>query len=70
MFFFFFFSRIKPPRFKLVEPSGGPSNRQLVKILPNTAKIRPYAVAAVLRNITFTQDSYNSFIDLQVMQKF
>lgn len=30
-----------------------------------TKKIRPYAVAAVLRDITFTSDSYASFIDLQ-----
>jgi hypothetical protein len=31
-----------------------------------TAQIRPYVVAAVLRNVKFTQKSYNSFIDLQV----
>ena len=31
-----------------------------------TAQIRPYVVAAVLRNVKFTQQSYNSFIDLQV----
>lgn len=30
-----------------------------------TVKIRPYAVAAVLRNITFTKERYDSFIDLQ-----
>lgn len=34
-------------------------------IRPETSKIRPFAVAAILRNITFSQDSYNSFIDLQ-----
>lgn len=34
-------------------------------ILPETAQIRPFAVAAVLRNIKFTQNSYTSFIDLQ-----
>lgn len=34
-------------------------------IKPSTAQIRPHAVAAVLRNITFTPDSYASFIDLQ-----
>lgn len=34
-------------------------------ITPSTAQIRPHAVAAVLRNIKFTQDSYTSFIDLQ-----
>lgn len=35
-------------------------------IKPDTAKIRPFAVAAILRNISFNQQSYNSFIDLQV----
>lgn len=30
-----------------------------------TAAVRPYAVAAVLRNITFTQERYDSFIELQ-----
>lgn len=34
-------------------------------IEPETAQIRPFALAAVLRNITFTQASYESFIDLQ-----
>lgn len=34
-------------------------------ITPATAQIRPHAVAAVLKNIKFTQDSYTSFIDLQ-----
>lgn len=30
-----------------------------------TAKVRPFAVAAVLRNITFTKERYDSFIELQ-----
>ncbi len=30
-----------------------------------TSVIRPYAVAAVLRNISFDQNAFNSFIDLQ-----
>ena len=28
-------------------------------------QVRPFVVAAILRNITFTKDVYNSFIDLQ-----
>ena len=32
---------------------------------PQTEQIRPHAVAAVLRDITFTQAAYDSFIDLQ-----
>ena len=30
-----------------------------------TQLVRPHAVAAVLRNVTFNQESYKSFIDLQ-----
>lgn len=42
-----------------------PQSRQCLKIMPETSPIRPFAVAAVLRNITFTQAIYDSFIDLQ-----
>ena len=38
---------------------------QKLIITEETAKIRPYAVAAVLRNIKFTKDRYDSFIELQ-----
>lgn len=38
---------------------------QLV-VKPETALIRPYVVAAVLRGVTFDAARYNSFIDLQV----
>lgn len=30
-----------------------------------TVQVRPHAVAAVLRDITFTKERYDSFIDLQ-----
>lgn len=30
-----------------------------------TTAVRPHAVAAVLRDITFTQERYDSFIELQ-----
>ncbi|CAF0733337.1 unnamed protein product [Adineta steineri] len=36
-----------------------------MKILPNTQRIRPIVVCAVLRNVTFNAESYNSFIELQ-----
>lgn len=56
----------------LGEPSGS-SNQSFRALLKSsccccelqTAQIRPHAVAAVLRNITFTKDRYDSFIDLQ-----
>lgn len=34
-------------------------------IKPETALVRPFAVAAILRGITFDQVRYQSFIDLQ-----
>jgi phenylalanyl-tRNA synthetase beta chain len=43
---------------------GKPKETMTVK-KPNTDKIRPYVVCAILRDITFTQDRYNSFIELQ-----
>ncbi|XP_067003501.2 phenylalanine--tRNA ligase beta subunit isoform X2 [Anabrus simplex] len=56
-----FLGRISPPQFKIVSPE----NKQKLILKPNTKLVRPYAVAAVLRNIYFTKDSYDSFIDLQ-----
>lgn len=58
-----FLERLKAPRYKSIEPKSGA--RQQLKILPSTAQVRPHAVAAVLRNITFTEERYKSFIDLQ-----
>ena len=42
-------------------------NEQLEKVvvLPETHDIRQYCVAAIVRDVTFTEESYNSFIDLQ-----
>jgi phenylalanyl-tRNA synthetase beta chain len=44
--------------------AGKPLLQLVVK--PETALIRPYVVAAVLRGVTFDATRYNSFIDLQV----
>lgn len=51
---------IKPPVFKISEKIV-----EHLTVLPNTELVRPYIVAAVLRNIEFNQDRYDSFIDLQ-----
>lgn len=56
-----FQQKMKIPHFKQVKPA----QMQRLVITQETQDVRPYAVAAILRNITFTQDSYNSFIDLQ-----
>ncbi|KAK6177678.1 hypothetical protein SNE40_015732 [Patella caerulea] len=57
-----FLEKLKAPRYTTVEPSG---EKQRLTILPSTGQVRPHAVAAVLRNITFNQERYKSFIDLQ-----
>lgn len=44
-------------------PAGKPLLQLVVK--PETALVRPYVVAAVLRGVTFDATRYNSFIDLQ-----
>lgn len=56
-----FLGKISPPQYHLEQPVDSHS----LHLTPATAQIRPYAVAAVLKNITFTKESYNSFIDLQ-----
>lgn len=51
------------PKFVLKEPENGVRQRLVVK--PSTQQVRPVAVCAILRNITITQQVYDSFIDLQ-----
>lgn len=58
-----FKEKMKAPKYKSVPPADG--NMQQLTILSATAQVRPFAVAAVLRNVTFTQERYSSFIDLQ-----
>uniref|UniRef100_A0A182R8A1 Phenylalanine--tRNA ligase beta subunit n=1 Tax=Anopheles funestus TaxID=62324 RepID=A0A182R8A1_ANOFN len=60
-----FLRKLKFPRFTKVGPTGKSSSSQKMVVTKSTALIRPFAVAAVLRDITFTKDSYDSFIDLQ-----
>eukprot|EP00038_Savillea_parva_P008249 m.175668 g.175668 ORF g.175668 m.175668 type:complete len:603 (-) comp14035_c0_seq1:86-1894(-) len=56
-----FLGKEASPVYKLVEPA----QRQRLVITPETKAVRPFAVAAVLRGVTFDQDAYDSFIDLQ-----
>lgn len=58
-----FKERMDAPRYRRVSPAGGEPQRLI--ITQETAAVRPHAVAAVLRNITFTQERYDSFIELQ-----
>eukprot|EP00053_Salpingoeca_punica_P012634 m.113361 g.113361 ORF g.113361 m.113361 type:complete len:597 (+) comp15996_c0_seq1:93-1883(+) len=52
---------IPSPRYTL----SNPAQREKLIIKPDTARVRKFAVAAVLRNVTITQEVYDSLIDLQ-----
>lgn len=49
--------------YSLVDPADG--KLQKIIITPDVADVRPIVMGAVLRNVTFTEASYESFIDLQ-----
>ncbi|KAI4250992.1 MAG: hypothetical protein L6R42_008539 [Xanthoria sp. 1 TBL-2021] len=51
------------PDYRLVAPPKG--ELQIINVSKETARIRPYVAGAVLRNINFTKESYDSFIALQ-----
>lgn len=53
----------QPPHFKAVPAKSGKNERMTVTA--STSKIRPHVVAAILRDVTFTKESYDRFIDLQ-----
>jgi len=50
------------PRLSINNQRVGGLERIIVK--HDTSEVRPFVVAAILRNITFDVQSYNSFIDL------
>lgn len=54
-----YLGRSEAPKYKVSKPTTK------LHIEPSTEQIRPYAAAAILRNITFNQKSYDSFIALQ-----
>jgi len=56
-----FIGKENRPEFQVVVPASP----LVMRIRPETGMIRPHVVCAVLRNITFTPESYQSFIDLQ-----
>ncbi|KFA63512.1 hypothetical protein S40285_00368 [Stachybotrys chlorohalonatus IBT 40285] len=58
-----FRGRAPSPNFTIVTPKE--NEQHVINVSPETLKIRPYVAGAVLRNIKFTQDRYNSFISLQ-----
>lgn len=56
-----FHSQLDQPRYKLITSE----NKERIVVLPEVANIRPFVVAAILRDISLDSDSYTSFIDLQ-----
>jgi len=59
---FFCCYRMKIPNYKACP---NPKDGQTLVIDKSTEAIRPHCVAAVLRNVKFTKERYDSFIDLQ-----
>ncbi|XP_051156804.1 phenylalanine--tRNA ligase beta subunit [Leptopilina boulardi] len=57
-----FQEKIPLPRYQSIRPKNG---MQKIVMKKSCLQVREHLVAAVLRNVTFTQDAYNSFIDLQ-----
>jgi phenylalanyl-tRNA synthetase beta chain len=51
------------PKFRLVDMQE--NSMQTLTVHEETAKVRPYVAGAILRNIKFTQATYDSFIGLQ-----
>jgi phenylalanyl-tRNA synthetase beta chain len=43
--------------------NGEPS--ETIRVLPGAGAVRPFVVGAVIRGITFDEDTYNSFLDFQ-----
>ncbi|CAJ2506070.1 Uu.00g002000.m01.CDS01 [Anthostomella pinea] len=51
------------PNFRLIQPAAG--DLTTITVLEDTTKVRPLVAGAILRNVKFTQKSYDSFIGLQ-----
>ncbi|KAI0036810.1 phenylalanyl-tRNA synthetase subunit beta [Vararia minispora EC-137] len=60
-----YLGKSEAPAYRLVYPKEGEAGLIETRVAVETKRIRPYFAAAVLRNIKFTQRSYESFIDLQ-----
>ncbi|KAJ9130329.1 Phenylalanine-tRNA ligase beta subunit [Pleurostoma richardsiae] len=58
-----FRGKVPPPNYRLVDPPNG--QMQTITVSKDTMKVRPLVAGAILRNVTFTEDRYNSFISLQ-----
>ncbi|KAL2111745.1 hypothetical protein VUR80DRAFT_9387 [Thermomyces stellatus] len=50
-----------PPDYRLTQPA----KLETITVSEDTTRVRPLVAGAILRNVTFTEDSYDSFIALQ-----
>lgn len=58
-----FRGKITYPNYQLIIPHHGRTEKIIVH--SETSRIRPYISGAILRNVRFTQETYDSFISLQ-----
>ncbi|XP_011306638.1 probable phenylalanine--tRNA ligase beta subunit [Fopius arisanus] len=58
-----FLEKIPAPRYKKIHLK--PNDRQTIRVTETCQQIRPFIVGAILRGVTLTKESYDSFIDLQ-----
>lgn len=58
-----FRGRVEAPNYRLVEPPSG--KLESITVLPEVEQVRPYVSGAILRNVKFDKDRYESFIALQ-----
>lgn len=58
-----FRGKIQFPNYRSITPKA--DEIETIKVHPETVKIRPFVSGAILRNVHFTQDAYDSFISLQ-----
>ncbi|CCU82667.1 phenylalanyl-tRNA synthetase beta chain [Blumeria hordei DH14] len=58
-----FRGRIPFPNYQIVTPLC--EKMVTITVHPDTMKVRPYVSGAILRNVKFTQEAYDSFISLQ-----
>lgn len=56
-----FQSKIPIPRYEL----SNPTKLERIEVDASVEAVRPFVIGAVLRNVTFTKERYDSFIDLQ-----
>ncbi|XP_057337957.1 phenylalanine--tRNA ligase beta subunit [Microplitis mediator] len=59
-----FLEKSPQPRYKLIYPAS-PKKLETITVTNTCKYIRPFVVGAILRGVTLTKESYDSFIDLQ-----